>query len=131
MRQKKGDAEAHQADEQLEVPVRTDQRFRSSEISAVGPPSDHVAAYAKSQHEHRCDDRSRMDRVPKHVSELAHPYDLIDQSAEAGKKEQQIEDCRWEYHSATRLQLKTTSDSRCRSGFRVGKGVYPSDEQTT
>src|SRR2546428_3989218 len=124
MRQQQGDAEAHQADEELEVSVRTDQGLRSSDISTVGPRSDHVAADAESQHEHRCDDRSRIDRIPKHVSELAHPYDLIDQSAEARKKEQQIEDCRGEYHSAKVCRLENYMGFPLPFGFPRGKGVY-------
>ena len=92
MGKERGDAQPHQPDEQLEMTVRAEQRLRLAEKPTVRPQPDDIAAYSQPQHDHRDHDRSRVDRVPKNVSKHANPYDLVDQSAEAGAKEQQIED---------------------------------------
>ena len=46
-------------------------------VATIGPRSDGVAADPQSQHEHRDDERRRMNRVAKDIPERAYPHDLI------------------------------------------------------
>ena len=91
MRQEREDAKPRQSDEQLEISVRADQGLRLANIAAVRPRADDATADPQPQHADRDHHRRRVDRVPKHVSEHTDPYDLVDQSAEAGTKKQQVE----------------------------------------
>ena len=77
--------------DQLDLPVRAQQRFGLSGIAPIGPHAGPVAAEAKAEHEHRDDQRGGIDRVPEHVAELADPDDLVDQAAEPGAEEEEVD----------------------------------------
>ena len=59
MREQRGDGQSHQADEQLDVSVRADQRLGAVGVPPIGPGADDVTAGAQTQHEDGDHDRAR------------------------------------------------------------------------
>ena len=83
VRQEHGDGKTHQADGQLEIAVRLEQRLGPGGVTPICPCSNDPAADAQAQHEH-CDyEGGGVHGVAEDIAEHADPDDLIDQSAEA------------------------------------------------
>ena len=93
-RHQQRDRQAEERDDEFDGPVRANERVTGSFVMPIGPHAGHVAAEAETQHEDADDDRSRVDRVPEDIAELARPDDLVDEAAEAGTEEENVEDDR-------------------------------------
>src|SRR2546428_13476498 len=98
MRQQRRNAEPDHSDEQLDVAVHPQQRLPRFRVPPVSPRARDKAADAESQHEYGDHEGRRVDRVAEDVSEHTDPDHLIDQAADAGKEEQEIE-CYWVPHA--------------------------------
>jgi len=60
--------------------------FRSS---SIGPEADDIAAGTQTEHEDGDDKRCGVDGRAERGAELADPDDLIDETGEAGKEEEE------------------------------------------
>ena len=64
-------------------------------VPPIGPRPNEIAACTKPQHEDRHDNRSGVDGVAKDVTEHPHPDDLVNESADAGEEEEEIDQGLW------------------------------------
>src|SRR5436309_15848775 len=91
MRQRERNRESKARDQELDEPIRAEQRVRRANIAPVGPPADEIASGAQTQHEQSDDEGCGVDGRAENVAELTDPDHLVDETARAGTEEQEVE----------------------------------------
>ncbi len=91
VREDERNRETHRRNRDLEVTVRAQRRVGVRGIPPVRPRARKVAARAQPQHEDCDHDRCGIHGVAEDVAEDADPDDLVNQSAEAGAEEEEIQ----------------------------------------
>jgi len=101
VRQHRGNPEPHGRNRRFDDPVGADDE----------------AADAEPQHEHRDDDGGGIDGVAEDVAEDADPDDLVDEAAEAGQEEEEID------QTNSQLPNSQLPNGPCRDGsWKLGLG---------
>src|SRR5580704_13872501 len=91
VRQQEGNREPKARNQELDDSICAQQRLGRLQVATVGPAADQIAPGAETQHEERDDQGGGMDGRAEDGAELADPDNLVDQTADAGTEEEEIE----------------------------------------